>query len=256
MPKGVVFDSVMELVQHLRKDRVDFLDFGCSRGQSISTMMEVFGVNSGVGIDLDPGKLTEACDEGYDVAGVDIMELPDEPLVRFVTMIHFLEHLSGFDEANAIVRKACRVSREFVYVRQPYFDSDGQLFQHGLKCYWSDWTGHRFSMTTLDLYRVFTGLQANGDCARFTIALVHPIHSSDHSAIIPLAAGVDQHEYDPARHPKKPLTVDFDFSVFSEVRVLASKSIEVHERVSRSIYWDHELVRADGTIVPVPRVSQ
>ena len=171
MARGVQIGNVTELVKHPRGNRTDFLDFGCSRGRSISDAIEKFGADSGVGIDLDPGKLAAACDAGYDVAGIDILSIPDEPLVRFVTMVHFLEHLLGYDDAKAMTRKVCRVCREFVYVRQPYFDADGQLFQHGLKCYWSDWTGHRYPMTTLDLYGVLTDLRVNGDCACFTIAL-------------------------------------------------------------------------------------
>ncbi len=253
MSIGNHFDSVTELVCHLKNHRVDFLDFGCSRGQSIATSMKLLKAQYGVGIDLDPEKLAAAREVGFDVASIDILELPDETLVRFVTMMHFLEHLSGFDVAKAMLRKACRVSREFVYVRQPFFDADGLLFQLGLKCYWSDWTGHRYSMTTLDFYRVLAELCSDGDCACFNIAFAYPIHSSDHPAILPLTAGVDQHEYDGSIHPPKPPSGDFDFPVFSEVRVLASKSRSIHDRVSRSIYWDHELIQSDGTIVPASR---
>lgn len=253
MSNGAQFNTIPELVQHLRNNNVDFLDFGCSQGQSISTAIELLDAESGIGIDLDPEKLVAARDAGFDVARVNILELPDERLVRFVTMMHFLEHLSGYDEAQAMLRKACQLSQEFVYVRQPFFDADGQLFQLGLKCYWSDWTGHRFSMTTLDFYRVLRDLREDGDCACFTIALTYPIHSSDHPAIIPLEAGIDQHEYDDSRHPEKPSSTVFDFPVFKEVRLLASKSRAIHDRVSRSVYWDHELMRSDGTIIRIPR---
>jgi hypothetical protein len=252
MPDGGQFNSVAELVRYLRNTRVDFLDFGCSRGQSITTAIKILNADYGIGIDLDPDKLVAAREDGFDVARVDLLELPDEALVRFVTMMHFLEHVSGYDEAKAMLKKACQVSREFVYVRQPYFDADGQLFQLELKCYWSDWTGHRYSMTTMDFYRILRDLQREGDCACFTIALTYPILASDHKAIIPLSAGVDQHGYDPSRHPEKDPTVVFDFPVFSEVRVVASKSPAIHDRVSRSIYWDHELMKGDGTIFPVP----
>jgi SAM-dependent methyltransferase len=242
MPNGAQFNSVEKLVRYLRNTRVDFLDFGCSRGQSISTAIKILDADYGIGVDLDPEKLAAALKDGFDVARVDLLKLPDEALVRFVTMMHFLEHLSGYDEAKAMVKKACNLSREFVYIRQPFFDADGQLFQLGLKCYWSDWTGHRFSMTTLDFFRVLRDLRNEGDCDCFTIALTYPIHSSDHSAIIPLTAGINQHKYDPSKHLGKGPEVTFDFPVFSEVRVVVSKSRAVHDQVCRSIYWDHELM--------------
>jgi hypothetical protein len=251
MSQGVLFASVTELVRHLRTDQIEFLDFGCSHGRSISKAMELFGAKSGIGVDVNPAKLADACDAGFDTASIDILALPDEPLVRFVTMFHFLEHLSGHDMARGMIQKACRVCSEFVYIVQPHFDADGQLFQHDLKCYWSDWTGHRFSMTTLDLYRILSDLRANGDFEFFNITLAHPIRSSDDPAIIPLTTNADQHEYDPALHPKKPPTLTFDFPVFWEVRVLASKSREIQDVISRRIRWHHELVRSDGKIFPI-----
>ncbi|MCP4902316.1 MAG: class I SAM-dependent methyltransferase [bacterium] len=238
---SIGFHSEKEFAEYVQSRQVDFIDFGCGAGQSLSQAPDIFGACTGIGCDIDPKKIEEARKSGFEAFNVDILKIPDQPIVRFVTMIHFLEHLQGYRQAEAMITKACRISTEFVFLRQPYFDADGELMARDLKCYWSDWTGHTFSVTTLNLYRIFRDLQQNGDCASFTIGLYDPIESSDHEAIHPLCSPVDQHAFDASRHAKKPESFSFDFPVYREVRVVASKSKELHAKNCGQVYWHHEL---------------
>src|SRR5690606_2519300 len=99
----------------------DFYDFGCSQGGSIAHAMKHFGGKCGLGIDVDARKVEATRARGFEAEVLDILTLPEKKQVRFVTMMHFLEHLDSYATASAMLRMACAVSREFVYVAQPFF---------------------------------------------------------------------------------------------------------------------------------------
>lgn len=240
-------DFVAEVAAH----RYEFLDFGCSRGGSIAYAKKLFEAEGdGLGIDIRDDKIRQAREAGHRAVRFDILEIPDQRMVRFVTMLHFLEHTEGYSQARAFIGKACRIVRDFVYIAQPYFDADGQLLQRGLKLYWSDWVGHPHTMSTLALYRILREILEAGGISNFSIALFHPIYSSDNEAILPLETGEDQLGFDPAVHPQKPV-VDFEFPVFREVRAVASRNPRVHREVMEQIDQHHVLVEAsaDGVVV-------
>ena len=148
----------------------------------------------------------------------DILALPEEKCVDFVTMAHFLEHLFTVDDARKMIAKAISVARHCVIIRQPWFDSDGALLLHGLKFYWSHWRGHRNKMTSLDFHSILSAELAGGRIAGFGIHGRGPVETSDHPALLALDAPIDQHQFDPALHGPKP-KVDLPFQAFKEIIV-------------------------------------
>jgi hypothetical protein len=222
----------------LQNGTFDFLDFGCSSGGSIANAMKAFDAARGLGIDISETKVQQAISAGHQAILYDIHDLPAKPLVRFCVMSHFLEHVPNRIDVVAFLRKATDISREFIFIRQPYFDADGYLFQNGLKLYWSDWRGHPNTMTTLDFFCILTQLKNGGHVGNFSIHLSKPISSSAHKAILPVNSPRDQHHYDPALHPGKPMDVRFDFPVFAEVIVFISKPGTDHYAPFRRIKYD------------------
>jgi SAM-dependent methyltransferase len=204
----------------VREAGFDFLDFGCSSGGSIAWAKKTLGAKRGLGIDIDKAKVEAARAAGCDAVLFDIMDIPATKLVDFTLLSHFLEHVPNTLQAAEFIKRACQVSREFVLIKQPYFDADGALFLKGLKLYWSHWRGHRYTMSSLNLYCVLAGLQQSGAIEGFSIHHRDPIHSSDDPAIHPIESPIDQHAYDPARHPPKR-SVSFDFPVFKETVAIA-----------------------------------
>jgi SAM-dependent methyltransferase len=215
--------AVHPFVVALRKGEFDFLDFGCSRGGSIEMAKKLFGARRGLGIDIAEKKVEEATAAGYDAIVYDIRNLPRRPFVRFCVLVHFLEHVPNRGDVIAFLHRASRISKEFVFIRQPYFDADGYLFQNGLKLFWSDWLGHPNTMTTLNFHSILVQMKRKGYIGNFSIHLSGPIPTSAHNAIHAVNSPRNQHHYDPALHPAKPMDVRFQFPVFTEVIVLISK---------------------------------
>jgi hypothetical protein len=141
----------------LRGGEYDFLDFGCSKGGSLQLGKGLFGGRRGLGIDLDPAKVAASRHAGHDAMQADATSLQlATGSVSFVLMMHFLEHLPGFGPAQMAIKSACRVARDFVFIRHPWFDSDGALFDLGLKFYWSDWRGHPNRFGKIDFFKVLS----------------------------------------------------------------------------------------------------
>ena len=195
----------------------DCVDFGCSGGDSIAFCKEQLGGQRVLGLDLNPNKVAVARAAGFDAEVADLAEPSLEILgnVRFVTMSHFLEHLPGRKQAELCIQSSCRIADEFVFIRQPYFDADGYLFSLGLKLYWSDWVGHPYHMTSLDLYTISRQLLREEKIWRFLIFVRSQIKDSHHAAIHPIVSPSDQHQWDPDTHDPKPQH-EFILPVFRE----------------------------------------
>jgi len=176
----------------------DFLDFGCSNGGSIEYAKKELGGRKGLGLDIDSKKVSKARRLGYSAKISDLTNTDQKynGTVKFTIMAHFLEHLPGQKYANSCMRLACNLSDEFVFIRQPYFDADGYLFSLGYKLYWSDWSGHTFHMTSLDLFSILQKLQINNRISRFFIFHKDRIKHSFSKTIHPLDTSFNQHEYE------------------------------------------------------------
>ena len=195
-------------------DDFDYIDFGCSKGGSLLYGREVLGGNRGVGLDISSDKVKRTQQSGFAAIEMDVTDLSMTPnCTQFVTMIDFLEHLPNITEAEKCIQAACEAATDFVFIRQPWFDSDGYLFKNGLKLYWSDWTVHPNAMTSLELFAALRKLKQS---SRWRMYARSPISNSVHEAVHPLSSDPDQHAYDPAVHPEK-LILNFNEPVFSQI---------------------------------------
>lgn len=197
----------------------DFYDFGCGAGATIERVARAAPGLHGLGLDASAAKIELARSKGHRALVYDIRDIPNEELVEFVTMSHFLEHLSSMAEARAMIAKAISVARDFVLIRQPWFDADGELFQLGLKYYWSDWRGHTNRMLTLDFLSILRDELHAQRVRRFRIAAKGEVRDSRHPAVLPLSASVDQHHYQEALHGKKEKQ-RFRFRAFEETVIV------------------------------------
>ena len=213
-----------EFIKILREGNFDYLDFGCSKGNSLNWSKRLFGGKQGLGIDIDPKKIAQAKAAGHNAVIFDINNIPTKKLVRFTVLSHLLQNLPSENDVKAFVRKACQVSTDFVFIKQPYFDADGYLFQNGLKLFFSDWTGHPNQMTTLSLFKLMKELKDEGLLQKFSIHGKKPILSSDDNHVQSINAPIDQHHFDSSKHPPKIQGLKFEFPVFYETVVMISIS--------------------------------
>lgn len=211
-----------ELLSAANGGEFEFLDFGCSRGGSMKLAQNLFGGGAGLGIDLDPIKVAETRAAGFQAIEANVTNLPlRRDSVRYVMISHFLEHLPGLKTAEQALFSAIGAAREFVFVTQPWFDSDGYLFRNRLKLYWSDWHGHPNRMTSLDFHYVLAAAKRKKLIDGFRIFGIDAILDSKHDAIHPLESDRDQSKYDASVHPpKQPMTTVFSSPVYKEIQVL------------------------------------
>ncbi|WPB83402.1 class I SAM-dependent methyltransferase [Sediminicoccus rosea] len=179
----------------------DFIDFGASKGGSLSWAAGAFG-GRGIGVDISPAKiqrLTQAGHAGF-VADATSLDLPDGSF-RYATMMNFLEHLPDRQTGERIIASAVRVSRDFAFILGPNFDEAATLRRLGLKKYFADWSGHTWHHTTQELGEILSGLGHP-----FKLIEFGEIRHSSHPYLLPLEAGRNRSAYDPALDPPKPDT--------------------------------------------------
>jgi hypothetical protein len=238
----------------------DFVDFGCSSGGSIAFAMDRLGGRRGLGLDISPAKVNAARAAGFNVEVADVSTLDPDLIgtVRFVVMAHFLEHLPGRKAALACIASACRIAEEFVYIRQPYFDADGYLLSLGLKLYWSDWTGHPYHMSSLDLHNGLHAMLTKNEIARFLIFFRSEIRDSHDAALHPLSSSRDQHAWEAGVHGSKP-EHEFPLPVYRETgAIILTKSTRMDDRIAEylrscAVVFDSENER---DFAPARRLSR
>ena len=210
-----------DLAGHLSTGRFDYIDFGCSKGGSLAYGKKALNGALGLGIDLNPAKVAHTRTAGFSACVADARQLSLHPnSVRFVTMIDFLEHLPSITDAKGCIEAACSAATDFVFIRQPWFDSDGYLFSLGLKLYWSDWTVHPNAMTTLEFHSIVSRVEGVKNWRLYGRNLI--VRSAD-DAIHPISSLPDQHAWDPKSHGPK-FHMHFSQKVFRQVVCVINKS--------------------------------
>ncbi len=209
----------------------DFLDFGASTGGSIAFARKHLGGQRGLGIDRHPQKIRQLRDAGYEGLLADITNI-DAPAqcVRFVTMIHLLEHLPDLETITATLRMGAFLARDFLFIRGPNFDDDAYLREQGVKWYWSDWPrAHTYHLTTAALHQCCDALHLSD---RY-LCHFRGVNTTQDPALHPLHSPPGQHDYDATVHPSKtvkPLDriVFKEFAVFVRLRPFKEWTTVIH----------------------------
>lgn len=195
----------------------DFLDFGCSTGGSLTHCRKRFKAGAGLGVDIDPAKIREALANGLDALVADPHGLRGTKLVRFVSMMQFLEHLPSLKEVERAIAKAAELATDFLYIHHPSFEDEHFLLSQGLRLYYHDWHGHRTHVMWSDFSRIFERL----DLLQYHVRPILPIRDSRSPVVIPSGAPRDQHEYDASRHGPKRF-VRFPVPVFQHLEIFVA----------------------------------
>lgn len=199
--------------------KYEFADFGCSTGGSIKHCLKRFGARSGIGIDIDPAKVEKTRAAGFDAALADLHTLEGEKSVRFVSMMQFLEHLPTLDEVERVVAKAASLATDFLYIHHPSFEEEHYLLGEGLRLYYHHWSGHTTHVTRDEFFAMFERL----GLLQYFVRPIQPLVCSDHEAILPSEAPINQHQYDAELHgPKRsvafPRTIHQHMEIFIALR--------------------------------------
>lgn len=238
----------------IRNSDIDYIDFGCSKGGSLAFAKKRFGGANGLGIDIDQRKVDMTLAAGFEAARFDINEIPNEPLVRFVVMSHFLEHVPDMLQVKEFIRKACVISTEFVYIQQPFFDADPYLFEKGYKLFWSDWTGHPNRMTSLELWLALRDLKEEGLPITFSLYSYKAIVDSADPCVHPLGSPPDQQKYDVERHPTKGETVQLDNVYYETIGLITKPGVD-HGEVVRKLRYDRQIADSNGRVYSAQTIS-
>ncbi|MBK7948214.1 MAG: methyltransferase domain-containing protein [Deltaproteobacteria bacterium] len=201
-----------------------FVDFGCGDGRSLELGRRLLGGARGLGLDSDLSRIEDVRRRGFDAIEVDAARLPrTRGSVEFCVLSHFLEHLTGFKDAERCLKQAIALSSRFVYVQQPWFDSDSFLLRRGLKLYWSDWSGHPNRMNSLAFQTILWPLRQRGRIARYCIAGRDRIETSASPEVHPLTSPTNSQEWNDEVDGPKPHLV-FDECVYRELVVVVAIS--------------------------------
>ncbi len=200
---------------------VDFLDLGSGSGQSYEYVRRTTGLRVGVSLDLAPGKVTE-CRKVNDLSfAYDIREVPYSfGAVSAAFMLNVLPQMAAEKSVLQVVQNALVASRDYVMIRQPFFDHDAALTRLGLRSYWSDWSTH---LSPMDVPFLAGLARRCGPFAeRLRVFGIDRIEDSASEFILPLSAPPEQDRYSPSLHGEKP-ELRFDFPSYREALVIIER---------------------------------
>lgn len=181
--------------------RFDFIDLGCSRGNSLRYCMSRFGARAGIGVDLNGSRVEQVRASGLDAVRADARALKDvDKQVRFVSMMDFLEHLPGLKAVEAVIGSCAQAATDFLFIFHPSFEGEEYLPHLGLRQSWWDWRVHTAHIHLDDYCGMFDRLGLR----QYFIRPVKRIRDSSHDSILPVSAEPNQSRYDPERHDPKP----------------------------------------------------
>jgi SAM-dependent methyltransferase len=212
---------------------VEFLDLGCGSGGSCEFIRRYTDMRVGLSLDLSDDKVQQ-CRKVNDLTfAYDVTTLPRvAESVSSAFCMHFLEHVDTAANVFRIIELALNASRDFMIVRQPYFDHDVALAALGCHTYWSDWSGHKTKLSSSMIANLSETLFAKGLLQEVSTFGIDRIESTSHPSILPLGAESNQHHYDPERHGVKPLA-DITFDCFREIFIVFQRGTITADGMNR-----------------------
>ena len=228
--------------------RIEAIDIGCGDGRStIAIANKLCSDGDVIGIDKMSGRLPIG--EGgpnLSFAAYDAMDLPNRKLAQIATLLNVLPGLHGAAQVMAMLRKACIVTRDFVYVSQAQFDSTPYLIRRGFKTYYSDLTANRYQGTSHDYLRMARGLMEQGLIADFALMESERIRDSSDASIQSLQSPAEAGAYDATLHRFKSLDVTFSEPIYRRFHMVLCrkpaqlvpicKRLKAFDRVDNTIY--------------------
>lgn len=177
----------MTALENTDWSKYDFVDLGCSNGGSLRHCMMRFGVERGLGVDIDERKVAKTLEAGFDGVVADARELDIDRQVSFVTMLDFFEHLPGLDYVHDILAAAARSARDFIYIKHPSFEGQERVEADGLRQYWWHWHGHTAHIRIADYCTILDEL----GLSTYLVRYIERVGSSEHPSIVPTSTPQD-----------------------------------------------------------------
>ena len=206
---------------------IDFIDFGCGTGGSINWVKTRFGGETHLGLTNREHEVETAIKNGYNVKLQDITNDDVElPKCRYVSMLHFLEHLKDEQTVEKVISKAINLASEFVFIKVPYFDQIEYLKNLGLRLTWTNWIGHPTAVTSEMLKNITDKFSKQAK-----IGFLYPIIDSDSNEIIPISSPVDTVLYDVKLEQKKHIEL---INVYRETYCFININCEKFEEIIKT----------------------
>jgi hypothetical protein len=147
--------------------------------------MDRFGVERGIGVDINAQKVALTKAAGYDAVIADATKLEGQGTVSFVSMMNFLEHLPNIGAVEAVIVAASKVARDFLYIRNPSFEGMEWSDVTGYQQYWWHWPFHPSKIKVADVCAIF---DRNG-LGPYSIRFVDRVVDTSHETVVPMSLG-------------------------------------------------------------------
>lgn len=218
----------------------DFVDLGGGDGASLVNIERRIG-GKGIAIEIDKKKVEKAQAMDREVrlgSALDLHKVMGK--TKYATCDNFLEHLPDNSAVFEMLEQATRVATDFIFIRHPSFEHLDYLASLGVKPYWSHWRGHTSMVTIAEYMEMFFKL----GITNVKIVPVYKIKSTADDKLLPLDAPIDQHNYDPKLHGKKPPTTSFDRDIYYSFDIVAMipgtkaklPTLHYHDRENRTTH--------------------
>ncbi|RAP48771.1 MAG: hypothetical protein BZ135_00170 [Methanosphaera sp. rholeuAM6] len=162
----------------------------------------------------------------------------------FTICLDLIECLNGIGETREMLHNALRLTNKFIFISQPNYDSDVNLFKNGFKTYYSDWSRHTNHLTSNLYFNLLFDFYKKGFIEDYMIFYTTPIKNSTDPIIHPLNSPKNQPNFNDDKHPTKNERVKFK-NIYRNLNVIITihgcKDIdEIYKSINgeKSIIYD------------------
>lgn len=236
-------------------DDFDYLDLSLNQPNSLNYGRK-FGGKRGITFEVDPEKFKKIDEQiksdkklcQHKIINEDPLKIKitdnNKKHFEFTTCLDLIECLEGIAETRIIINKALNLSKKFVLIVQPNYDSDVNLFKNGFKTNFSDWSRHTNHLTSNIFFNILFDFYKKGYIEDYMIFYTNPIKDSTDPVIHPLNSPKNQPTFNDDKHPTKNEKVKFK-NIYRNLNIIATisgykKIDEIYDKVrgEKSIVYD------------------